>query len=64
MSASGIEEHEKVQVVNINNGERFETYTILRQEGSGQICLNGACARLAQINDKVIIIADCYLTPE
>lgn len=61
LTASGIEEHEKVQVVNINNGARFETYVILGEEGSGQICLNGACARLAQIEDKVIIIAYCYL---
>lgn len=61
LKASGIEEHEKVQVVNINNGARFETYTILGEEGSGQICLNGACARLAQIDDKIIVIAYCYL---
>lgn len=61
LKASGIEVHEKVQVVNINNGARFETYVILGEEGSGQICLNGACARLAQIDDKVIIIAYCYL---
>lgn len=61
LEASGIEEHEKVQVVNINNGARFETYVILGEEGSGQICLNGACARLAQVDDKIIIIAYCYL---
>ena len=64
LNASGIEEHEKVQVVNINNGERFETYVILGEEGSGEICWNGACARLAQIDDKVIIIAYCYLDAE
>ena len=61
LEASGIEEHEKVQVVNINNGARFETYVILGEKGSGQICLNGACARLAQVGDKIIIIAYCYL---
>lgn len=48
---------EKVHVVNINNGERFETYTIEGEAGSGAICLNGAAARLAQVGDKVIIIA-------
>jgi len=64
LKASGIEEHEKVQVVNINNGARFETYVILGEEGSGQICLNGACARLAQVDDKIIVIAYCYVNAE
>ena len=57
LRASGIVEHEKVQVVNINNGERFETYAIEGAAGSGTIQLNGAAARLAQIGDKVIVIA-------
>lgn len=48
---------EKVQVVNINNGERFETYTIVGKRGSGMICVNGAAARLVHKGDKVIIIA-------
>lgn len=48
---------EKVQVVDINNGERFETYTILGERGSGVICVNGAAARLVQNGDKVIIIS-------
>lgn len=48
---------EKVQVVNLNNGERFETYTIEGEANSGVICLNGAAARLVQVGDKVIIIA-------
>lgn len=49
--------HEKVQIVNNNNGERFETYVIPGERGSGVICLNGAAARLVQKDDIVIIIA-------
>lgn len=56
LKASGILEYEKVQVVNLNNGERFETYTIATKE-KGMICLNGAAARLVQAGDKVIIMA-------
>jgi aspartate 1-decarboxylase len=54
---SGLQEYEKVQVVNINNGARFETYTIIGKAGSGEICLNGACARLAEVGDKIIIMS-------
>lgn len=61
LSASGIEEYEKVQVVNVTNGQRFETYTIQGSENSGEICLNGACARLAEVGDKIIVMAYCYL---
>lgn len=57
LSKSGILTGEKVQIVNINNGERFETYTIAGEPGSGVICINGAAARLVQVGDKVIIIA-------
>lgn len=57
MKQSGILPGEMVQIVNINNGERFETYTIKGEPGSGVICLNGAAARLVQVGDKVIIIA-------
>ncbi|PKM95159.1 MAG: aspartate 1-decarboxylase [Firmicutes bacterium HGW-Firmicutes-1] len=64
MEKSGIICGEKVQVVNINNGERFETYTIEGDYGSGVICLNGAAARLAQPRDKVIIIAYAMMTQE
>ncbi len=64
MKAAGILEYEKVQVVDINNGERFETYTIAGEENSGVVCLNGAAARCAQKGDKVIIMAYCSLTPE
>lgn len=64
MEKAGILCGEKVQVVNLNNGERFETYTILGEPGSGEICLNGAAARLVQPSDKVIIIAYAMMTPE
>jgi len=57
MRQSGILPGEKVQIVNINNGERFETYTIVGEADSGVICLNGAAARLVQVGDQVIIIA-------
>ena len=57
MKAANIIEHEKVQVVNINNGERFETYVIKGTSGSGIICLNGPAARKVQVGDKLIIIA-------
>lgn len=57
LDKSGILAGEKVQIVNINNGERLETYTIEGEYGSGMICLNGAAARLVQPGDKVIIIA-------
>ena len=56
LKESGILEYEKVQVVNVNNAARFETYTIASKE-KGVICLNGAAARLVQKNDKVIIMA-------
>lgn len=57
MEASNIIENEKVQIVDINNGARFETYVIPGKRDSGVICINGAAARLAQPGDKVIIIA-------
>ena len=57
MEASKIIENEKVQIVDINNGERFETYVIPGKRDSGVICVNGAAARLVQSGDKVIIIA-------
>ncbi len=61
MKAAGILPGEKVQVVNNNNGARFETYVIEGEEGSGIVCLNGAAARLVQTGDIIIIIAYCYL---
>ena len=57
MDAAGFFEHEKVQIVNVNNGERFETYTILGKRGSGVICLNGPAARKVQLDDIIIIIS-------
>jgi aspartate 1-decarboxylase len=57
MEAAQIFEHEKVQVVNVNNGERLETYVIKGERESGQICLNGPAARKAVVGDAVIIIS-------
>ncbi|MCD6111694.1 MAG: aspartate 1-decarboxylase [Bacteroidales bacterium] len=57
MDAANIIENEKVQVVNINNGERIETYVIKGKRGSGIICLNGPAARKAEIDDVIIIIS-------
>lgn len=57
MDAANIIEGEKVQIVNINNGERLETYVIKGERGSGTVCLNGPAARKAQVGDVVIIIA-------
>lgn len=57
MDAANIIENEKVQVVNINNGERLETYVIKGNRGSGSICLNGAAARKVSVGDVVIIIS-------
>ena len=57
MNAANLIEHEKVQVVNNNNGERFETYVIKGERNSGVICLNGAAARKVQPNDIVIIVS-------
>ena len=57
LEASNIIENEKVQIVNINNGERIETYVIKGERGKGEICLNGPAARKAQVGDIIIIIA-------
>lgn len=64
MDAANLIENEKVQIVNNNNGERFETYVIKGERGSGTVCLNGAAARRAQIGDIVIIIAYGMMTTE
>ncbi len=64
MEAAGIYEYEKVQIVDVENGSRFETYTIAGEPGSGMICLNGAAARMVQVNDHVIIMSYCEMTPE
>ena len=57
MDAANIIANERVQIVNNNNGARFETYVIRGERGSGTICLNGATARLAQVGDIVIIMS-------
>lgn len=64
MNKANILENEKVQIVNINNGERFETYVIKGEAGKGDICLNGAAARLVQPKDKVIIMSYCSIDQE
>ena len=64
LEQSGILEYEKVQVVDINHGNRFETYTIAGESGSGIICLNGAAARCVDVGDKIIIMAYADMTPE
>ncbi len=64
MEAAGIIEYEKVQIVDVENGNRFETYTIAGEPGSGMICLNGAAARMVQVQDHVIIMSYCEMTPE
>ena len=58
MEAAGILEYEKVQVADVDNGDRLETYVIAGERGSGMICLNGAAARFVSVGDKVIIM--CY----
>lgn len=64
LEASGIYEYERVQVVDIDNGNRFETYTIAGERGSGLICLNGAAARKVKVNDKIIIMAYAMMDDE
>lgn len=64
MDAAGLINGEKVQVVDNNNGERFETYIIRGERGSGCICLNGAAARKVQVGDVCIIIAYALMTPD
>ena len=58
MEAAGILEYEKVQVADVTNGKRLETYVIAGEPGSGMICLNGAAAHYVEVGDKVIIM--CY----
>ena len=64
LKAAGILEYEYVQIVDINNGNRFETYTIAGEPGSGMICLNGAAARCVSVHDKIIIMSYAQMTPE
>lgn len=64
LDAAGIIVGERVYIVNVNNGERFDTYTIKGKRGSGEICLNGPAARKVQKGDIIIIIAYAQMTPE
>ena len=61
MDAAGILRHEKVQVLNISNGERLETYVIEGERGTGTVCLNGAAARLVSKGDLAIVVAYCVM---
>ncbi|WP_281086335.1 aspartate 1-decarboxylase [Eubacterium ruminantium] len=64
MESAGIVEYEKVQVVDVDNGNRLETYVIAGKRGSGMICLNGAAARCVSAGDKVIIMCYAIMDPE
>lgn len=64
LNEAGILPYEKVQVLNITNGSRLETYTIPGEAGSRVCCLNGAAARLTQVGDRIIVIAYAEMTPE
>ena len=64
MEAAGILEYEKVQIADVDNGARFETYVIAGEAGSGIICLNGAAARMVSAGDKVIIMSYVQMSPE
>jgi aspartate 1-decarboxylase len=64
LDAADIMQNEKVTIVNVNNGERFDTYVIAGPRGSGVMCLNGAAARLVQKGDIIIILTYCQLSQE
>ena len=64
LEAAGIYEYEKVEIADIDNGNRFATYTIAGERNSGVICLNGAAARCVNTGDKVIIMAYAHMTQE
>ena len=64
MEASHILEYEKVQIADVDNGVRFETYVIAGPRESGMICLNGAAARCVSVGDKIIIMSYCQLDSE
>lgn len=64
LEAAGILPYEKVQVVNVNNGSRLETYTIPGERGRRTVCLNGPAARLAQRGDEIIVISYAAMSPE
>lgn len=64
MNSANLKQWQKVEILDVNNGERFQTYVITGEKGSGTICLNGAAARKVQKGDKVIIVAYASLTPK
>ncbi|WP_396080511.1 aspartate 1-decarboxylase [Enterococcus gilvus] len=64
MEASNIIEYEKVQIADVNNGNRFDTYVIAGPRNSGLICLNGAAARCVSVGDKIIIMSYCQIESE
>ena len=64
MDAANLIAGEKVQIMDNDNGERFETYVIAGQRGSGMICLNGAAARCVSVGDKIILMSYAQMTPE
>ena len=64
LDGAGILEYQKVQIVDVDNGQRFETYTIAGERGSGMICLNGAAARCVSVGDKIIIMAYASFSAE
>jgi aspartate 1-decarboxylase len=61
MDAANLIANEKVQIVNVNNGERLETYVIKGERGSGEICMNGPAARKTQVGDIIIIISYAHM---
>ncbi|MEX0772352.1 MAG: aspartate 1-decarboxylase [Balneolales bacterium] len=64
LEAANLLPHEKVQVVNINNGERLETYTIAAPRGSRVVCMNGPAARVTAVGDRIIVISYAQMTPD
>ena len=64
LEAAGILEYEMVQIVDVENGNRFETYTIAGEKGSGMVCLNGAAARQVAVGDHIIIMAYAQLSEQ
>ena len=64
MDAAELKEYEKIQVLDITNGSRIETYIIRGKRGSGQVCINGAAAHLIQTGDLVIIVSYCQISDE
>lgn len=64
LEKANLKEGQKVDILNINNGERFNTYIITGEKGKRQICLNGAAARKAEIGDKIIIVAYALFNPD